>query len=185
LLLRKNLSQMWISSSQTKCRWMTALIISTKMNFSITLICLFSSKTTFFSYFMKTISFIVNSNILVVFALINVSMTIVMLRSSWKIKMLILIECIKISKIFNCILISISYNLIHWECWQKNITFFFCERRIWCSRCENVEKWKLDSSTNCLKNSRILVIVTRSSCDRSSYSSSRRFEWMFCFSNVS
>jgi hypothetical protein len=56
---------------------------------------------------------------------INVLMTIVMLRSSWKTKMLILTKCIKISKIFSCTLISTSYNLIHWECWQRNITFFF------------------------------------------------------------
>jgi hypothetical protein len=95
------------------------------MNFSTTLICSFSSRTTFFNYFMYTISFAISFDILVVFASINVSMTIVMLRSLWKTKMLILIECMKISKIFSCILISTSYNLIHWECWQKNITFFF------------------------------------------------------------
>ncbi len=104
---------------------MTALIVSTKMNFSITLICSSSSRTTFFNHFMKTISFIVNSNILVVFASINVSMTIVMLRSSWRAKVLILIECIRTSKILSCILISTSYHLIHWECWHRNITFFF------------------------------------------------------------
>ncbi len=36
-----------------------------------------------------------------------------------------MIECIKISKMFSWILISTSYNLIHLECWQRNITFFF------------------------------------------------------------
>jgi nitrogen fixation-related uncharacterized protein len=57
----------------------------------------------------------------------------------------------------------------------------FCERKAWCSHCEDVEKSKFDFSMSywCSR-----TFVTFSSCDRSSCSSSRRSEWMFCSSDV-
>jgi hypothetical protein len=51
-------------------------------------------------------------------------------RSSWRTKVLILIECIIISKILSCILISTSYNLIYWEMLtQKHHVLLFANEK--------------------------------------------------------
>jgi hypothetical protein len=94
-------------------------------------------------------------------------MTIVMLRSSWKAKMLILIECIRISKILSCTLTSTSYNLIHWKCRQRNITFFFLRtknlmfslRKCWKSKTRFFDELSERFANSCNRSSFFMRLI--------------------------